>query len=141
MKILVSACLLGIPCRYDGKSKPNEKVISLKEKYEIIPACPECLGGLATPRPPAEISGALVIRCDGKDVTDEYNLGAQKTLEIARENDIKIAVLKSKSPSCSNKEIYDGTYTRKLISGKGITARLLIKNGIKVIDEGELDSL
>lgn len=141
MKILVSACLLGIPCRYDGKSKPNEKVISLKEKYEIIPACPECLGGLTTPRPVAEISGARVIRCDGKDVTDEYNLGAQKTLEIARENDIKIAVLKSKSPSCSNKEIYDGTYTRKLISGKGITARLLIKNGIKVIDEGELDSL
>lgn len=141
MKILVSACLLGIPCRYDGKSKPNEKVISLKEKYEIIPACPECLGGLTTPRPPAEISGARVIRCDGKDVTDEYNLGAQKALEIARENDIKIAVLKSKSPSCSNKEIYDGTHTRKLISGKGITARLLIKNGIKVIDEGELDSL
>lgn len=141
MKILVSACLLGTPCRYDGKSKPNEKVISLRGKYELIPACPECLGGLATPRLPAEIVGTRVVRCDGKDVTDEYNLGAQKTLEIARKNDIKIAVLKSKSPSCSNKEIYDGTYTRKLISGKGITARLLIENGIKVLDEGELDSL
>ena len=140
-KILVSACLLGVPCRYDAKSKPNVDVIALGEKYELIPVCPECLGGLSTPRLPAEIQGDRVIRSDGADVTCEYILGAQKTLEIAREHGIEIAILKSKSPSCSNKQIYDGTYTRTLVNGKGITVRLLEKNNIKVIDENELEKI
>ena len=133
MKILVSACLLGEPCRYDGKSKPNEAVISLKEKHTLIPVCPEVLGGLKTPRIPAEVQGDRVVRVDGYDVTKEYINGAKITLDIA--------ILKSKSPSCSNKQIYDGTFTRTLIDGKGITARLLEKNGIKVIDEQELIKL
>ena len=140
-KLLVSACLLGTPCRYDGKSKPNDNVIALGEKYELIPVCPECLGGLSTPRLPAEIQGNMVVRNDGVDVTKEYNLGAQKTLEIARENGIEIAILKSKSPSCSNMQVYDGTYTRTLVSGKGVTACLLEKNNVKVISENELEKL
>lgn len=140
-KILVSACLLGTPCRYDGKSKPNNGVIALGDKYELIPVCPECLGGLETPRLPAEIQGERVVRIDGVDVTAEYNKGAQRTLEIAKSNIVDIAVLKSKSPSCSKGQIYDGTYSKTLIDGKGITARLLEKNFITVIDENELEKL
>ena len=141
MKILVSACLLGEPCRYDGKSKPNEAVILLKEKHTLIPVCPEVLGGLKTPRIPAEVQGDRVVRVDGYDVTKEYINGAKITLDIAKRECVEIAILKSKSPSCSNKQIYDGTFTRTLIDGKGITARLLEKNGIKVIDEQELIKL
>ena len=140
-KILVSACLLGTPCRYDGKSKPCNEVISLGEKYELIPVCPETLGGLSTPRPPAEIKGDSVIRIDGVDVTNEYNLGAEKSLKIAKLHNIKVAVLKEKSPSCSNNQVYDGTYSRRLINGLGITAKLLIKNGINVLNEQELNKL
>lgn len=140
-KILVSECLLGVPCRYDKKSKPNEDVIALKERYELIPICPEVLGGLPTPRTPAEIQGDKVVRCDGVDVTKEYNKGAKKALEIALKNGCKFAILKSKSPSCGNKEIYDGTYTKTLINGKGITARILEKNKITVINESELHKL
>ena len=141
MKILVSACLLGEPCRYDGESKPNNSVISLKEKYILIPVCPEVLGGLKTPRIPAEVQGERVVRADGKDVTCEYNKGAQIALDIAKRAGISVAILKSKSPSCGNKQIYDGTFSRCLIDGKGITARLFEKNGIKVIDEQELDKI
>lgn len=141
MKILVSACLLGTPCRYDGKSKPNQEVILLKDKYELIPVCPECLGGLETPRLPAEIKGDKVIRIDGYDVTSNYIKGAEKALELARKNGVQIAILKSNSPSCSSKQIYDGTYQKRLINGKGITTRLLEKNNINVIDESELGKL
>ncbi|MBQ7761160.1 MAG: DUF523 domain-containing protein [Clostridia bacterium] len=140
-KILVSACLLGIPCRYDGKSKPIQTVIDLKDKYNLIPICPETLGGLPIPRIPAEIQGDRVIRKDGTDVTLEYERGANKSLEIALENNCKIAILKAKSPSCGNCEIYDGTYTKTLIKGKGVTANLFEKNGILVINESELHKL
>ncbi len=140
-KILVSACLLGTPCRYDGKSKPNSEVISLSKEYELVPVCPECLGGLKTPRLPSEIQGDRVIRQDGADVTREYKKGAEIALQVAKENGIKIAILKSKSPSCSNKQVYDGTYSRALIDGQGITAKLLIDNGIIVLDENELGKL
>ena len=140
-KILVSACLLGTPCRYDGKSKPCKEVMALATKYELVPACPEVLGGLSTPRLPSEIQGNRVVRCDGYDVTEEYKRGAEITLALVKEQGIKKAILKSKSPSCSNAQIYDGTYTRTLKNGYGITAKLLIENNIKVIDETELDKL
>ena len=141
MKILVSACLLGEPCRYDGKSKPNEAVISLKDKHTLIPVCPEVLGGLKTPRIPSEIRGENVIRADGIDVTREYKCGAKITLDIAKKEGVSLAILKSKSPSCGNKQIYDGTFTKALIDGKGITARLLEENQIRVIDEQELNKI
>ena len=141
MKILVSACLLGEPCRYDGKSKPNDAVIALKDKHTLIPVCPEVLGGLKTSRIPAEISGDKVIRADGIDVTREYKCGAKITLDIAKKEGVSLAILKAKSPSCGNKQIYDGTFSRTLIDGKGITARLLEENQIRVIDEQELNKI
>ena len=140
-KILVSACLLGISCRYDGKSKPNEGVIALKSKYELIPVCAEVLGGLPTPRIGAEIVGDRVLRADGVDVTENYNIGAKRVLEIARKNNCKIAILKSKSPSCGKNKIYDGTFTRTLTERNGILAELLINNDIVVFDETEIDNL
>lgn len=140
-KILVSACLLGISCRYDGKSKPNEGVIALKSKYELIPVCAEVLGGLPTPRIGAEIVLDKVLRSDGVDVTENYNIGAKRVLEIARKNNCKIAILKSKSPSCGKNKIYDGTFTRTLTERNGILADLLINNDIVVFDETEIDNL
>lgn len=140
-KILVSACLLGTPCRYDGKSKPVSGVIELKSKYELIPVCAEVLGGLPTPRIGAEIVGERVLRSDGVDVTKEYNTGANAVLEIAKENGCKIAILKSKSPSCGKNAVYDGTFTKTLIQGNGILCELLMKNGITVFDETEIDKL
>ena len=140
-KILVSACLLGVPCRYDGKSKPIKEVIELKSKYELIPVCAEVLGGLPTPRISAEIVGNRVLRKDGVDVTYEYHKGATEILKIAIRNGCTKAILKSKSPSCGKGEIYDGTYTRTLINGNGILTDLLIKNKIEVFTETEIDKL
>lgn len=141
MKILVSMCLFGEPCRYDGKSCPCEDVVLLKEKYELILVCPEVFGGLKTPRSPAERVGDKVISKDGKDVTKEYKLGAQKALELAKKNGCTIAVLKEKSPSCGCGVIYDGTFSGTLTEGNGVTAELLTKNGIKVIGESKIKSL
>lgn len=140
-KIIVSACLLGIPCRYDGKSKPVNEVISLQEKYELIPICAETLGGLPIPRVPAEIVGNNVIRKDGVDVTYEYNKGANEVLRIAIQNGCTKAILKAKSPSCGKGQIYDGTYSGVLTEGNGVLTDLLIKNNIKVYTETEIDKI
>lgn len=140
-KVLVSACLLGTPCRYDGASKPHEGVISLQSRYFLVPVCPECQGGLKTPRIPSEIQNGRVIRKDGVDVTDAYNKGAQAVLQLAKQEGIKIAVLKAKSPACGKGKVYDGTFTRTLTKGNGILAELLIKNNIEVFDESELYKL
>jgi len=134
-RILVSRCLLGYPCRYDGKSVPCVDVLSLKDKYDLIPVCPEELGGLQTPRIPAEIVGDRVIRRDGADVTAEYTLGAKIALTYALENGCDLAILKSRSPSCGKGTVYDGTFTGTLTHGDGITVRLLEARGIQVINE------
>ena len=139
--LLVSACLLGCPCRYDGVSKPKTEIIALKNKFHLVPVCPEEMGGLPTPRIPAEIVKDKVLRADGKDVTNEYKLGSEKVLDIAKKNNIKIALLKAKSPSCGNKTVYDGTFSRTLRQGKGICADLIEKNGIKVYNEEEINEL
>ncbi len=141
MNILVSACLLGESCRYDGQSKGVKQVIKLREKYNLIPVCPEVLGGLSTPRTPCEIIGNKVISKNGEDRTENYKKGAEIALKKAQENDCKIAVLKANSPSCSCHKVYDGSFSKTLIEGSGITAALLIKNGIRVIDENELEEL
>lgn len=133
--ILVSACLLGVSCRYDGKSKPNENVIALKDRYNIIPVCPEIMGGLPTPRTASEIQGCQVVMGDGTNVTKEYRKGAEEVLRLCRLFGCKRAVLKEKSPSCGFGKVYDGTFSGKLIDGNGITAKLLIENGIEVFGE------
>ena len=143
MKILVSACLLGTPCRYDGKSKPVPGLEKLREAGHILaPVCPEVLGGLPTPRPPAELQpdGRVVNRA-GEDVTAAYLEGGRRALALAREEDCTLAVLKAKSPSCGCHEIYDGSFTGTLIPGQGVAARLLEESGIRVVDETELDAL
>lgn len=135
MKIAISSCLLGIPCKYNGQSNKNEEILKLQEKFELIPICPEVLGGLPIPRIPAEIIGTNVINQVGVDVTINYNLGAQKALQIIKDNNISIVILKSKSPSCGLGQVYDGTFTHTLIEGNGIAAELFIKNNIKVYTE------
>ena len=140
-KLLISACLLGVPCRYDGKSKPAASIERLREKYELIPICPEQLGGLPTPRNPSERIGGRVVMADGTDVTAQYQKGARAALELCLREGCVAAVLKERSPSCGSGEIYDGTFTRSLVAGDGVTAELLKKNGIKVYGESEPDAL
>ncbi|MBZ9572284.1 DUF523 domain-containing protein [Patescibacteria group bacterium] len=135
---LCSACLLGIECRYDSKSKPNDKVIELSKKETLIPICPEQLGGLPTPREPSEQKGDKVVTKSGKDVTENFTRGAEQVLHLARLLNIKEAILKQKSPSCGCGKIYDGTFSDRLIEGDGVTVALLKKNGIKVITEEDL---
>ena len=135
--ILISACLLGEKCRYDGKSKPVANILKLKEFFDLIPICPESLGGLKIPRAPAEIQGDKVINKNNKDVTENYNTGAYWASAVAKMKNVKLAVLKEKSPSCGVHFIHDGSFTDKIIEGQGITTRKLIKQGIKVINEEE----
>lgn len=134
MKILVSACLLGMNCRYDGGNNRNDKVVSLIEDNEVIPVCPECLGKLPTPRPPSEIVGGVVTNIEGVSVDRQFRTGAAEALRIALENNVDFAVLQSRSPSCGVKQIYDGTFSRTLKPGKGVFAQLLDENGIKAVD-------
>lgn len=140
--ILISACLAGINCKYNGENNGNEKVMELIKNEKTILVCPEQLGGLKTPRIPAEIKiingEKRVITKDGIDVTLEYTRGANEVLELAKRFNITKAILKSKSPSCGCGQIYDGNFSNNLIIGNGITADLLIKNGIEVITEKDL---
>jgi len=125
MKILVSACLLGASCRYDGKSKTYVQIDALKQQHTLIPFCPEIYGGLSTPRPAAERFGAQVINALGVDVTAQYQKGADEALRLAQLLAVDCAVLKSKSPSCGLGQIYNGTFSKTLIEGDGVTAALL----------------
>ena len=135
---LCSACLLGEKCRYDGGSKPNEKIIALSKKEKLIPVCPEQLGGLPTPREPAEQRAEKVFTISGKNVTLQFENGAKQVLKIAKQLGIKEAILKQRSPSCGAGQIYDGTFSGKIIRGDGVTTALLKKNGIKVSSEEDL---
>lgn len=143
MNILVSRCLKGVPCRYDGQSKPNSAVMALKEQgHRLIGVCPEVDGGLETPRPPAEIQpDGRVVNEAGTDVTAQYRRGAELALETARKYHCTAAILKAKSPSCGDTQIYDGTFSRTLIAGQGVAADLLTKAGIHVVNENNLDEL
>ncbi len=142
--ILISACLLGTSCRYDGRSKPIDAALinALKERYHLIPVCPEIFGGLPTPRIPAEIrEDRHVLRKDGADLTAEYQKGAEEALRLAEIFDCDMAILKERSPSCGCGEIYDGTFTDICIQGDGITAELLKANHIRVYGESDIPSL
>ncbi len=141
MNILVSACLLGCPCRYDGKSKPHPAVLALMDAHTLIPVCPEQMGGLATPRPPAEQKDSGVFTQNGTNVTEQYHRGAEEALRLAKLYGCTCAILKERSPACGSGEIYDGSFSRTLIWGDGVTARRLKQQGITVYGESEVDKL
>ncbi|MBR0206062.1 MAG: DUF523 domain-containing protein [Clostridia bacterium] len=131
--MIVSACLAGLPCRYDGKAKPCAEVMELVRSGKAIPLCPEQLGGLPTPRPPCEIRAGRVMDRDGADRTEAFRRGAQAVLAAAQAYGATEALLQNRSPSCGLGWIYDGTFSQKLVRGSGITAQLLAENGIQVI--------
>ena len=139
--ILISACLLGVQCRYDGESKPIMQTVALMERYHLVPVCPEQLGGLPTPREPSERQGEAVVMKNGTDVTAQYRRGAEQALHLARIFGCKKAVLKERSPSCGAGEIYDGSFTGARVPGDGVTAQLLKANGIAVFGESEIETL
>ncbi len=136
--IIVSACLAGINCAYDGKHRSCKKVIEMVEKGAAIPVCAEQLGGLPTPRVPAEIQNGKVINQKGEDVTEYFHRGAREALNIAKLARCKKAILKTHSPSCGAGIIYDGTFTHTKIRGNGVFAEMLIREGIEVVTEKEL---
>lgn len=144
-KILVSACLLGHKCKYHGGDNEDTAIKALSGRYELLPVCPEIAGGLGVPRPPAEIRGgqgdevldnlAVVLDKEGHDVTSQFIKGACKTLELAKSEKAKKAILKEGSPSCGSSMIYDGTFSGRKKEGRGVTAALLARNGIEVRSE------
>ncbi len=140
-KIIISGCLLGCDCRYKGDNCKCEELVALAENHTLIPVCPEQLGGLATPRNPAEIVGDKVISNQGKDVTYEYKKGAETALHIAKINNVDVAVLKANSPSCGKGIIYDGTFTGNKVAGNGIAAEMFLNAGIRVFTENEIDEI
>lgn len=142
MKVLVSACLLGVNCRYNGIPKEVAEVKELlkREDISLIPVCPEQLGGLPTPRTPSERKGDCVVSSDGEDRTAAFTRGAQETLRNAKLYGCEVAILKERSPSCGNIEVYDGSFTGTVVAGEGVTAELLRKNGVRVFGESELEA-
>lgn len=141
MKLLVSACLLGCRCRYDGASKRHPQALRLAERYILVPVCPEQLGGLPTPRPPAERRRERVLTGTGTDVTEQYRRGAEEALRLCRLLGCGAAVLKERSPSCGCGTIYDGTFSGTLTAGNGMTAALLIVHNIPVYGESRIGEL
>jgi len=138
MRLLISACLLGVCCRYDGASKPHPGALALAKRHELVPVCPEQLGGLQTPRPPAERQGDAV-RTRETDVTKQYRRGAEEALKLCKLMNCEAAILKERSPSCGHGEIYDGTFTGTLREGDGVTAELLLAHGIPVYGESDIE--
>lgn len=136
--ILVSACLLGADCKYSGGNNLCPRLELLKTHYHLIPVCPEQLGGLPTPRPPAERQGDLVVNNAGEDVTAQFRRGAEEALKLGRFFGCTKAILKTRSPSCGNGEIYDGTFSGVRISGDGFTAQLLKEQGFTLFSEESL---
>lgn len=152
-KLLVSACLLGEKVRYDAKDclQTHARLKQYIEDKRVVTICPEMAGGLPTPRPPAEIEpksyAAAVLRFEakvltknGEDVSHEFRKGAQKALALAQKHGIRCAILKARSPSCGSGQVYDGSHSKKLIDGMGVTAELLSQHDIKVFDETEIDA-
>ena len=140
MRILISACLLGVCCRYDGDSKAYPGIEQLARQHTLVPVCPEQLGGLPTPRPPAERRGDRVVTRSG-DVTEQYRRGAEEALKLCKLFGCEAAVLKERSPSCGRGAVYDGTFTGTLTPGDGVTAELLASHGIPVYGESQIKDL
>ena len=141
MNILVSACLLGVECRYDGRGVLMSQAEELLSRHHLIPVCPEIMGGLATPRTPAERTGSGVVTRDGEDVTAAYEKGAGEVLKLAQIYGCQAAILKERSPSCASTEIYDGSFSGSVTAGSGIAAGLLKKRGARVCGESQAAEL
>ena len=141
MNILVSACLLGVACKYSGGDNACPAVLALSGRHTLIPVCPEVYGGLPTPRPPAERQGDRVVTEQGEDVTAQYQKGAQAAVQLAKLTGCEAAVLKKNSPSCGSGQIYDGTFTHTLTAGSGLTAEALLAVGIPVYNEDTCETL
>lgn len=141
MKLLVSACLLGCRCRYDGASESHPAVEALAARHELVPVCPEQLGGLSTPRPPAERQGDRVVTESGTDVTEQYRRGAAEAARLCALLGCQAAVLKERSPSCGKGQVYDGTFSRTLTDGDGVTAAVLAEMGVPVYGESQVEEL
>lgn len=139
--LLISRCLLGENTKYNGKNNYVDNIELLKDKYELFLCCPEVMGGLSIPRDPSEIKNDIVISNKGKDVTNEFLLGAKKTIDIVKRNNIKLALLKDNSPSCGSTMIYDGSFSKKKIVGMGITAKKLKELGVQIFTENEIETL
>lgn len=145
---LVSACLLGIPCAYDGQGRSADAFLPLVARAQVVPICPEVAGGLPTPRPTAEIIGgdggdvldgrARVVTVAGDDVTDAFLRGAERALTVVQQLGISVAILRQRSPSCGSACIYDGTHSGALRGGQGVTAALLRRHGVEVLSEGDV---
>lgn len=141
MKVIVSACLLGENTKYNGSNNKNIELLELLKGHEIISVCPEVFGGLPIPRYPAEIKDSKVINSHYEDVTNEYLKGAQISLQKALDNNVKLAILQSRSPSCGYLKIYDGTFSKKLIRGNGIFVQKLLDHNIEVIDVSDIEKI
>ena len=138
MKIAVSACLLGDNCKYNGGNNYSEKVAEFVKGHDIIPVCPEIMGGLPTPREPSEIVNGIVKHKDGASVDAEFRKGAELALNKINANEVDLVILQSRSPSCGVNHIYDGTFSGTLIPGQGVFAKLLKANNIRVLDVSDL---
>ena len=137
MNILVSSCLCGVNCKYNGGNNEDKRVAKLMDTHTVICVCPEVLGGLSTPRTPAEIVGDRVLTKDGEDVTEAFYKGAEKALEAAEKYNVDMAILKANSPSCGCGKVYDGTFSKTLVEGDGVFVRMLKEKNIKVYNEND----
>ena len=142
-KVLISACLAGINCKFNGENNLLDRGIldEISKKYHLLFVCPEVFGGLNTPREPAEMKDGLVVTKTAKDVSENFKFGAEICLKIAKLNGCKKAILKARSPSCGSGQIYDGSFSKKLIFGDGVAAKLLKENEILVFSEDEIGRL
>lgn len=142
-KLLISACLLGFRCKYDGgtNSLPADKLAALRAAYDLIPVCPETAGGLPIPRAPSERRGGRVVSCEGNDVTDAYEQGARVALALTERFGCRKALLKERSPSCGAGEIYDGSFNHSRVPGDGVAAEALRRAGLALYGESEIEKL
>lgn len=140
-KLLISACLLGTNCKYSGGNNYTPLAEALKERFRLVPVCPETMGGLTSPREPAERAGDKVLSRSGEDWTEAFRLGAERALETALAQGITLAVLKERSPSCGCGAVYDGTFTGAVVRGDGVTAELLKAHGLRILGESRIGEL
>ena len=138
MKVMVSACLLGKNCKYNGGNNLNPDLLRLLSGHTVIPVCPEVLGGLPVPRIPAEIVNGAVVNREGISVDDAFRRGAEKALELAAAERPDLVILQSRSPSCGTRQVYDGTFSGTLVRGKGVFAEMAVNAGFRVMDAEEV---